>query len=406
MPLPLRFALFFLMLSATTYAAHRYLYHRTVHDLGPSEAWRRVGRRVWIALGVGLLLALPLGRLLPPDVGIFVAYTAFCWMGVLAILLPMNLVMEPLRFWLGRRARSALALPGEDGPADPGRRLAMTRMTAAATTLGSASVAAAGVTTALDDPDIVHVEVRLDRLPAAFDGYTIVQLSDIHVGPTIGQRFTERLVERIDPLAPDAVVITGDLVDGPVPRLIEGVRPLSRFRTRDGIFFCTGNHEYYSGVDAWCGALEELGVRVLRNARHTLQRTATDGGAAAIDLIGVDDWSGGGGAASGFDVGKAVEGRDPERCAVLLCHQPRGIHKAAEAGLDLVLSGHTHGGQIWPYGYFVALIQPYVQGLHRHDARTQIYVNPGTGYWGPPMRVKIRAEITHITLRSTGRAPA
>jgi len=396
MPLPLRFAIFLSMLGGMTYLTHRYLYRRMVLDLVQAEKTRRRGRWLFIGLGVGLLVAMPANRYLPPSVGAYVAFAAYCWMGLLGIMLPLNFAAEPLRLWLSRRAASR---PEGGAPINPERRLALTRMTAAVTTLGSASVAAGAVSTALDAPDLVEVDVHIDRLPAEFDGYTLVQLSDIHVGPTIGQAFTEHLVSRVDPLAPDAVVITGDLVDGSVPRLIEAVRPLSRFRARDGIFFCTGNHEFYSGADAWCEALDGLGIKVLRNARHAIERPGAGGGTVALDLVGVDDWGGAGRGGAQFDLKRAVEGRDPDRVGVLLCHQPKGVDAAAEAGLDLVLSGHTHGGQIWPYGYLVALVQPYVQGLHRHTARTWIYVNPGTGYWGPPMRVKIRAEITRITLR-------
>jgi len=170
------------------------------------------------------------------------------------------------------------------------------------------------------------------------------------------------------------------------------VAPLADLRAKHGTFFVTGNHEYYSGVDAWMVELRRLGVRVLDNERVTVGE-----GDAVIDLAGVNDWS-----AKRFDtykpdLAKALAGRDPARPVVLLAHQPKHIHQAAEKGVSLMLSGHTHGGQIWPWTKLVALDQPYLAGLHR-EADTQIYVSEGTGYWGPPMRIGTAPEITLITL--------
>jgi predicted MPP superfamily phosphohydrolase len=377
--------------------AHRYLYLRFVRDLDPSDRWRRIGRNFWIGAATFQVAGMIGFRFLSPSIGVVLAGAVFCWLGLLAILLPITLLGEPFR--LMRRVWSKLRPAGEaapkagaDAPSDPQRRIALARFTAAVSAAGSASVAAAGVRTALSEPELREVRVVLDRLPKAFDGLRIVQLSDIHVGPTIGREFTEHLLERVTALAPDLVVLTGDLVDGSVERLAEDVAPLGRFPARFGTLFCTGNHEYYSGVDPWCAHFESLGIRVLRNARHTLTL-----GDAALDIVGVDDW-GGRGRPGGFDLDAAVAGRDATRCAVLLCHQPKGVDAAAAAGLDLVLSGHTHGGQIWPYNYFVLFQQPYVKGLHRHGEHTQIYVHTGTGYWGPPIRVKVPAEIALITL--------
>jgi predicted MPP superfamily phosphohydrolase len=166
------------------------------------------------------------------------------------------------------------------------------------------------------------------------------------------------------------------------------------------VFFVTGNHEYFSGATAWVAELGRLGIRVLRNERVSIGQ-----GEHAFDLAGIDDWS-----ALRHDDGSrpdlpgALAGRDPSRAVVLLAHQPRAVVEAAQHGVDLQLSGHTHGGQIWPFGYLVMLQQPYIAGLHRHGG-TFIYVSPGTGYWGPPMRLGTRAELTRITLMTT-REPA
>lgn len=388
---PLQLAIFLTVLVTVVGLTHAYLYRRTVRDLAPSDRWRRLGRLFWTSAAVFLLAGAIGFRFLPPAVGVYLAGAAFAWLGLLAIIMPITLLGEPFRL-IGRLRNRARPLGMDEAPSDPQRRVALARFTAAVTVVGSTSVAAAGVRTALADPELREMEVPLPRLPRAFHGLRIVQLSDIHVGPTIGREFTERLVERVNALNPDLVVITGDLVDGSVAHLAPDVAPLGTFRSRFGTFFCTGNHEYYSGVDPWCAHLESIGIKVLRNSHTTLSHAGE-----SLDLIGVDDW-GGRGRPGGFDLEKALSGRDSGRCGVLLCHQPKGVVPAAEAGLDLVLSGHTHGGQIWPYNYFVALVQPYVDGLHQHTDRTWIYVHTGTGYWGPPVRVRIRSEIALIRL--------
>jgi predicted MPP superfamily phosphohydrolase len=213
----------------------------------------------------------------------------------------------------------------------------------------------------------------------------------VHVGPTLGREFIEELVARTNAENPDIVAITGDLVDGSVEQLREHVAPLAKLRAKHGVYFVTGNHEYYSGVDEWIGELGRIGVKVLRNERVSL--------ADGLDLAGVDDHS----AKQmrddhGPDLGRALAGRDTSRALVLLAHQPRAIHEAAKHGVDLQLSGHTHGGQIWPWNFMVRLQQPYVAGLVKHGD-TQLYVSSGTGYWGPPMRLGTTPEITKIVLR-------
>jgi predicted MPP superfamily phosphohydrolase len=241
----------------------------------------------------------------------------------------------------------------------------------------------------------VEVPVRLPRLPPALDGLTVVQISDLHVGPTIRQREVDRVVAQANALRPDVVAITGDLVDGTVRELGPIVEGLARLRARYGVHFVTGNHEYYSGVDAWLPYLGRLGIRVLRNERVEIG----DAG-ARLDLAGVDDWHAGRyGRGHGYDLGRALEGRDPERALVLLAHQPLGVEAGIRAGMGLQLSGHTHGGQIFPFNLAVRAAFRYVKGLHRLDGgEGSIYVSRGTGYWGPPMRLGVPPEIARITL--------
>jgi predicted MPP superfamily phosphohydrolase len=252
-----------------------------------------------------------------------------------------------------------------------------------------------GLRGALRPPADVRVEIPLKRWPRALDGFRIVQISDIHIGPILDRRFARHLVERIAALEPDLVAVTGDLVDGGVTQLADEVAPLAELRARHGVFFVTGNHDHYSGASAWAAKTGELGWRVLRN-----QRVEVEAEGVVFDLAGVDDHRGDMiGGEGGEDLDAALAGREPERPCLLLAHDPSTFKRASEMGIDLQLSGHTHGGQIWPFYWFVRLAIPFVAGRYRRgDA--ELYVSRGTGFWGPPLRLFAPAEITEILLRS------
>jgi len=241
---------------------------------------------------------------------------------------------------------------------------------------------------------VVDIEVPVTGLPDALHGFTIAQISDIHVGPTIKRPYLDRIVDRVNSLDADAIAITGDLVDGTVRELASHTAPLGRLRARHGTYFVTGNHEYYSGAEAWITELRRLGVRVLMNEHVVVER-----GGHALVLAGVTDYSGGRFHESHrSDPHGALAGAPASAAAkVLLAHQPRTAAAAAEAGFDLQLSGHTHGGQFWPWNLFVPMQQPYTAGLNRHEL-LWVYVSRGTGYWGPPKRFGAPSEITRVRL--------
>jgi predicted MPP superfamily phosphohydrolase len=266
--------------------------------------------------------------------------------------------------------------------------------TAVAVPLLGAAATALGFVGARRTARVVEVEVPIAGLPAAFEGFTIVQVSDVHVGPTIRRDYVTGIVDAVNRLRPDAIAITGDLVDGGVHDLAPHVAPLAGLRSAHGTFFVTGNHEYYSGAQGWIDALRGLGLRVLLNEHAVLER-----GGASLVIAGVTDWS-----AEHFiaahrsDPAAALHGAPTDAGArILLAHQPRSAPAAAAAGVDLQLSGHTHGGQFLPWTFFVRLQQPYTAGLHRLG-RTWIYVSRGTGYWGPPKRFGAPSEITRVRL--------
>jgi predicted MPP superfamily phosphohydrolase len=240
---------------------------------------------------------------------------------------------------------------------------------------------------------VVEVTVPLAGLPKELEGFTIAQISDLHVGPTIKRNFVAAIVERVNRLQADMIAITGDVVDGSVPDLAHHTEPLARLESRHGTYFVTGNHEYYSGVHAWISELERLGARVLMNEHVVLDH---DG--AALTVAGVTDWS-----AHHFDPSHksdpqaAAKGAPAHAPKVLLAHQPRSAPFAEAAGFHLQLSGHTHGGQFWPWNLLVRLQQPFTAGLNRLG-RLWVYTSRGTGYWGPPMRFGVPSEITRIRL--------
>lgn len=239
-------------------------------------------------------------------------------------------------------------------------------------------------------PRIVHVTVPIRDLPLDLVGFRIAQLSDLHVGPTIRRRFIESVVRRTNALAPHLVAVTGDVADGLVPELREHVAPLAGLVAPHGTFFVTGNHEYFWDVRGWTRELARLGVDVLENEHRLVVH-----GNGRLLLAGVTDLSMTRGATS--DPARALAGAPESDVRVLLAHQPKSAYAARDAGFDLQLSGHTHGGQYFPFNLLVRLFQPFVAGLHRLEAMW-LYVSRGTGYWGPPLRLGAPSEITLIEL--------
>ena len=410
-----RFILFAVISGFVTLLVHIYLYRRIFRDTSEDRRWRRGGIAVMTVLAVLLTLSWSVTRFLPMDATFTVATFVWTWMGAATYLLFSLWVLGGARLVAGWLARPSPAQPATalatlpsgatvavatvsteppPAPVDAERRRFLARATAGGAVLASGGVTGFGMWSAFHPPVVSEVAVRLPGLPKALDGFSIVHLSDIHVGPVIQRRFMEELVSRCNALRPDLVCITGDLVDGHVPSLAPAVSALSGLTARHGTYFVTGNHEYYWGHAVWADALERMGVRVLRN-RHVRIGDA----AASFDLVGVDDWSAGrSGFAQGYDLDAALAGRDVERASVLLAHQPSNWKKAAdEAGMGLQLSGHTHGGQFFPFTLAVSAIWEHDAGLFQRGDK-HLYVSRGTGFWGPPLRVGSEPEVVKVTL--------
>ncbi|MEE6258398.1 metallophosphoesterase [Plantactinospora sonchi] len=434
---------------------HLYLWKRLIRDTTRPGRWRRLGTIAALVLAV-----LAPATLISTRQGFYwLAWPGYLWLAVMFYLLVILVVLEVptlvARLVLRRRTRRAgpatrlpVAVPAgaevaepatpnattastgsvsapagvTSGPAagpgdvppqpatvppasggapsvepghDPDRRRLLARGAAIFAGLTAPAIVGYGVHTALGPPRVDRVRIPLAKLPRAMDGLRIATVSDIHIGPLTGKAHTERIVATINRLDADLVAVVGDLVDGTVGELGDAAAPLRDLRSRYGSFFVTGNHEYYSGVEEWVVEVDRLGLRVLQNRR---QEILARGG--ALDLAGVNDPAGADlGFAEGPDFTAALGGRDPSRPVVLLAHQPVNVYEAAKHGVDLQLSGHTHGGQIVPFNLLVGLQQPVVSGHATIDG-TQLYVTNGAGFWGPPVRVGAPPQVTLVELRS------
>ncbi len=378
-------AVFLALAIAFLSATHYYLALRLAIDPGWPEPFRSLGVAV-IAAGAVLIVLHPIvERVLPRAVARWVSWPASIWMGAFFWLLLLLFASDALLWLAGGVARAADA-------SAPGESAAGWRAGLVLVITGIAI--AAGLRSGLGPPSLRTETFAIERWPRVLDGFRIVQISDIHIGPLLGREFAAELARRVNALAPDLIAVTGDLVDGSAPRLRDEVAPFGELRARCGVYFVTGNHDHYSGASHWSDAVGALGMRVLRN-----ERVEVGSPGASFDLVGVDDHHAHFAGDGREDLERALAGRDPERAAVLLAHDPATFGRARAQAIDLQLSGHTHGGQIWPFAWFVRIATPYVAGRYR-DGRAQLYVSRGTGFWGPPMRLFAPAEITEIIVRS------
>ncbi|MET7675335.1 metallophosphoesterase [Streptomyces seoulensis] len=413
------FVLVALAVLALVAGLHWYVWSRLVRDTTrPRGAARRAGSVLFVAAPVLMIAALVAERSGAPFwLQRALAWPGFLWMALALYLLLATLATEPVRVWAGRRARRAtreavlasvpvLSPPAEpsapaDDPAEPApqasavaasalsRRVFVSRVaggTAAAVALGTTGWGTYGV---LRGPRVKRLTVPLAKLPRSAHGFRIAVVSDIHLGPVLGRSFARTVVDTINSTQPDMIAVVGDLVDGSVKNLGPAAAPLAGLESRLGTYFVTGNHEYFSGAAQWLDEVRTLGMRPLENARTELPY---------FDLAGVNDLQGES-EGHGPDFRKALGDRDPARACVLMAHQPVQVHEAVHYDVDLQLSGHTHGGQLWPGNLIAKAANPTVAGLDRYGD-TQLYVSRGAGAWGPPTRVWAPSDITVIELAS------
>jgi uncharacterized protein len=379
----------FPLLIALSALLHVYVGARIVPELSVHPA----AAALLVVLLLTSAICLPMGmlarRVARPPAADVLTWVGLLFMGLFSSLFVLTLLRD-----------AALLLASLINFAAPGR-LPMAELvywSAVGVPCGGFLASGLGFLNARRTASIVRVDVPIAGLPAALHGFKVVQITDVHVGPTIKRSYLRRIVAKVNSLQPDMVAITGDLVDGQVHELAAHVAPLADLRSRHGTYFVTGNHEYYSGAHAWIAELRRLGVRVLMN-EHVVLEHRSEGHSAALVVAGVADWS-----AHLFDPSHRSDAQaamlgapDRAQLRMLLAHQPRSAPAAAAAGFDLQLSGHTHGGQFWPWIHFVRFQQPFTAGLHKLEA-LWVYTSRGTGYWGPPKRFGAPSEITCLRL--------
>lgn len=392
MPGILRFLLFFFVSGALLFAINAFLYRRLAADLTTNRHLRKAAVVTLAVLTVGSLCARLLATFVPAIGGRVVVTALLIWWGVALYvtlaLLPFELP-RAFRWWRARRSKPSG--PAADGA--PTRRDALVKLAAGTAFVVGGGVAVFGARSAFAKPEVSQVALKLARLPKALDGLKIIHLTDIHVGALIQERFLDTLVEVANSQKPDLVAITGDLVDGRVSVMGRYVKTLQKLRSRYGTFFVTGNHDYYSGADEWCAALEGLGMTVLRN-----RAVQVGDAAASIDLVGVNDPIGSVTGANSAAFEQAFAGRDADRATVVLAHRPNDFVHAVRRGADLQLSGHTHGGQMFPATLISdAIWGPWSRGLSRSQT-SYLYVGRGCGFVGPPLRVGSPPEVASLTL--------
>ncbi len=385
---------------------HGWVGWRIAPSLAAFSPW--AGPLLWTALAASAAL-MPMAFMSRRWHSAGLLATVVTWAGLIC----MGLFSTLLVLTLLRDGLLVIALVIEAVAGLAGSRLlsldALQAWSAAAVPLVAMLVTVWGLWNARRTAAVVRIDVPITGLPQALHGFSVAQISDIHVGPTIRHAYLQRIVTRVNALGADMVAITGDLVDGHVDDLRAHVAPLSGLVSTHGSFFVTGNHEYYSGADAWIAELRTLGVQVLLNEHKVLHHENTadrmpNGIALHRDtemvvVAGVADYS-----AHHFDESHrsdpaaAMAGAPSgARLRLLLAHQPRSALAAVGVGFDLQLSGHTHGGQFWPWMYFVRYQQPFTAGLRKLE-NLWVYTNRGTGYWGPPKRFGVASEITHLRL--------
>jgi len=363
-------------------------------SLNPDQLLAGEGTAAAILFLMLSCVLIPMGMLarssVNPPWGDRIAWVGLLAMGLFSSLFVLTVLRDALMLllWLGNLAAGA-DLPWLD-----------LRRASAWTVIGlSLAGTLAGFYNARRRARVVDVDVPIAGLPQDLDGFTIVQISDIHVGPTIKRRYVQAIVDAVNEQLPDMIAITGDVVDGSVEQLAAQARPLGDLRAPFGVYLVTGNHEYYSGAGPWIAEFRRLGLRVLLNEHAVIHPSGLP-----LVVAGVTDFS-----AGAFDPQQRSNPRAALANApadafprILLAHQPRSAAAAEPAGYTLQLSGHTHGGQFFPWGFFVRFQQPFTAGLHRLG-QMWVYTSRGTGYWGPPKRLWAPSEITRLRLRA---APA
>ncbi|MDA3917168.1 MAG: metallophosphoesterase [Deltaproteobacteria bacterium] len=386
----LMFIIFFSTVTIIVLSTHYYLWLRLIRDTGLSGLYKNIGTYSLIAFTLSFPIALLADRILPLKYSFPLLWLSYFWIGVMMLLffLLFSIDMIKIVVYIFQKLTTA----GEE-IANPERREFVSGLIASAASTIVLISSGIGVKNYYSNAVVKKFNVSLKGLPEALKGFKIVQISDLHLGQMMTKKILEQIVDQVNGLKPDLIAITGDLADGSTAKLLNEANPLKNLKADKGIYFVTGNHEYYSGVENWTLAIDKMGIKVLNNENIKIRKKDD-----YFYLAGVTDHEGKNfGREHASDFKKALSGLENGKKKILLAHQPIAVKKASEYGTDLVLAGHTHGGQIWPFNYFVYLQQRYLKGFYDYNG-TKLYVNQGTGCWGPPVRLGSKNEITQIIL--------
>ena len=386
------FGLFFIAVIGTI---HFYIWKRLVKNTQLKPPYKIIATLLIVALALSIPATMVISRAVSLDIVKTVSTLPLLWLGAMLLIVTFLFLVDIfilIRHLIGWVASKSIG--SSTGPTDPSRRESLRKITAAGTLGMTGVLTTTSFHNVQKDATVIKQRLTLSKLPRRLNGLRIAQISDIHIGLTIDGNFLSRAVRQVNALSPDIVVVTGDLVDGYVHQLKHEVHSLTELVAPLGVYFVTGNHEYYFNADEWITHLTNMGIKVLDN-----RAVEIGDGPYPLILAGVNDFQANRSTGDeGPDLKKALAHRHPKQEVILLCHQPKIIKDAAAADVGLILSGHTHGGQIWPFNYLVLLQQPYLKGLINYNQRTKMYINQGTGYWGPPMRLGTESEITLFTL--------
>lgn len=396
----MQFIIFFTIVFIVLTVGYTYVGRRLITASGLRKPWNKLAWTMLIILAILPPLTIGLEISGYEKLSDSLAWVSYVSIGFMSFLFTL-LIARDIVWVITKAVRKIFSLfhrdekPGtiSEDPPDPGRRAMLVQTMNLAILGAAAGMTAFGVFEARRRPAIKEIDIPIKDLPEALNGFRIVQITDIHAGLTIKRDYIETIAGMVNELRADVIAFTGDMADGSVAHLRNDVEPFSRMKSIYGTYFVTGNHEYYSGVEQWVEEAGRLGMKVLLNSHEVITI-----GDSNILFAGVTDLSGGGFLESHISSPAASIANAPQcDVKILLAHQPKSVHEASPLGFDLQISGHTHGGQFFPWNFAAALAQPYISGLHDHEG-TWIYVSKGTGYWGPPVRLGSRSEITVFTL--------
>ena len=360
-----------------------------------SQMWPRRRMRAWSLATLFVALTIGWWLVYRSDPGVLGShwFGALAWVGSLCMGLWATFIFLSAAMDILRLAAWGIRRVGNSGRVDTARRRFLSRWIPAGVVWSSAGIAGVGFAEAIRGPQVKELLVPIPGLPRALQGFTIAQISDLHAGPTIQRGYVDEVVHQTNALNPDLIVVTGDIADGSPAVIGEHLQPFADLKSRLGTYYVTGNHEYYWGVESWLENVRGLGLLPLLNENRIL--TVDD---AKILLAGVTDSAGGSFLGSHRSDAKRAS-RSAEQChlRILLAHRPDNWSEAEALGFDLQLSGHTHGGQFFPWSVFIPLAYKYYRGLNRHG-RMWIFVSSGTGYWGPAHRFAVPSEIALLCL--------